>query len=177
MFYRIATQVDSSPTWRWKSMVLSELSTVFRFLRPYGALQMESLRVFSSSERVGLEEQLVQENKGLRSNGVMAAQFLRERLIRPPEVVWSTSDREAGTNLEMMPLALTTQHPFNERNRGGNILARRGMGSLERGREDLESGTGGDHDLPYRFTLPISTLQVLAWMKLLARVQNGELHP
>src|SRR5690349_4539804 len=98
MFYRIATQVDSSPTWQWKSTVLSELSTVFRFLRLYGTLRQESLRVFSSSERVGLEEQLVQENKGLASNGVMAAQFLRERLIRPPEVVWSTSEREEGTN-------------------------------------------------------------------------------
>jgi hypothetical protein len=177
MFYRIATQVDSSPTWQWKSTVLSELSTVFRFLRHYGTLRQESLRVFSSSERVGLEEQLVQENKGLASNGVMAAQFLRERLIRPPEVVWSTSEREEGTNLEMMPLAVTTHQPLNERNRGGNIPERRGMGSLERGREALESGTGGDHDLPYRFTLPISTLQVLAWMKLLSRVQNGELHP
>ncbi len=177
MYYRIATQVDSSPTWQWKSTVLSELSTVFRFLRPYGALQMESLRVFSSSERVGLEEQLVQENKGLGSNGVMAAQFLRERLIRPPEVVWSTSECEAGTNLEMVPLAVISQHPLNERNRGGNVPERRGVGSLKRRREDLESGKGGDHDLPYRFTLPISTLQVLAWMKLLARVQNGELHP
>jgi hypothetical protein len=177
MYYRIAIQVNSSLTWQWKSTVLSELSTVFRFLRLYGALQQDYLRVFSSSERVGLEEQLVQENQGLRSNGVMAAQFLRERLIRPPEVVWSTSERKAGTNLEMMPLAVTTQHPLNERNRRGNILARRGMGSLERGREDLESGTGGDHDLTYRFTLPISTPQVLAWMKLLARVQNGELHP
>ncbi len=59
----------------------------------------------------------------------------------------------------------------------GNVPERRGVGSLKRRREDLESGKGGDHDLPYRFTLPISTLQVLAWMKLLARVQNGELHP
>ena len=59
MYYRVAIQLDPSPRWQRKSTVLSELSTVFRFLRPYGALQMESLRVFSSSERVGLDEQLV----------------------------------------------------------------------------------------------------------------------
>jgi hypothetical protein len=51
------------------------------------------------------------------------------------------------------------------------------MSSLERAREDLESGAGGDHDLPYRFTWPFSTLQVLAWIKLQARVHNGELRP
>jgi len=51
------------------------------------------------------------------------------------------------------------------------------MRSLERARHDLESGAGGDHDVPYSFALPPSTPQVLAWMKLLIRVQHGELHP
>ena len=35
-------------------------------------------------------------------------------------------------------------------------------------REDL-------HDLPYRFTLPTSLPQVLAWMKLLTKMQEGKL--
>lgn len=33
------------------------------------------------------------------------------------------------------------------------------------------------HDLPYRFTGPSSQPQVLAWTKLLVRVQIGELQP
>jgi hypothetical protein len=44
-------------------------------------------------------------------------------------------------------------------------------------REERESGLGGDHDLPYRFSLPLSLPQVLAWMTLLAKVQRSELHP
>jgi len=50
------------------------------------------------------------------------------------------------------------------------------MRSLERARHDLESGAGGDHDAPYSLVVPPSMPQVLAWMKLLRRVQNGELH-
>jgi len=177
MYYRAAIKVDSLPIWQWKSTVLSSLDTLFRFLRLYGALPQECLWVFSSPSREGLQEQLVQENQGLGSNAVTAAQFLCERLIRPLEGVRRIAEREARTNIEMIPVAISTQQARNERSRGVNMLERRGMHSLERAREDLESGAGGDHNLPYRFTWPFSTLQVLAWMKLQARVHNGELRP
>ena len=177
MYYRAAIKVDSLPIWQWKSTALSSLDTLFRFLRLYGALPQECLWVFSSPSREGLQEQLVQENEGLGSNAVTAAQFLRERLIRPPERMRRIAVREAGTNVEMIPVVISTQQPCNERSVGVNVPEGRGMSSLERAREDLESGAGGDHDHPYRFTLPLSTLQVLAWMKLQARVRNGELRP
>lgn len=176
MYYRIATQVSSFPTWRWKSTVLSSLDTLFRFLRLYGALAPECLWVFSSPSREGLQEQLVQENQGLASNAVTAAQFLRERLIRPPERMQRIAVREVGTGMEMRSVVIGTQQPHYERSMGVNGPEGRGMSSLERAREDLESGAGGDHDLPYRFTLPFSTLQVLAWIKLQTRVHNGELY-
>ena len=48
---------------------------------------------------------------------------------------------------------------------------------LEMKRLELEMHTGGDHDCPYVFTLPANMPQVLVWMKLLARVHNGELQP
>ncbi len=51
------------------------------------------------------------------------------------------------------------------------------MSPLEKRREECERGAGGDHDLPYRFTLPTSMPQVLAWVKLLARVQQGDFQP
>ena len=41
-------------------------------------------------------------------------------------------------------------------------------------RLELELGTGGDHDVPYTFALPPSMPQVLAWMRLLARVQRRQ---
>jgi hypothetical protein len=48
---------------------------------------------------------------------------------------------------------------------------------LESWREELERGSGGDHDLLYTFALPTTWPQVLAWIKLLAKVQTGELQP
>jgi hypothetical protein len=57
-------------------------------------------------------------------------------------------------------------------------LLRQGHMSLaEIRRWELELHGQGDHDSPYVFTLPTSMPQVLAWMKLLARVRNGELTP
>ncbi len=44
-------------------------------------------------------------------------------------------------------------------------------------RLELELGPGGDHDLPYTFALPASMPQVLAWMRLLGRIQRGEGEP
>jgi hypothetical protein len=175
MYYRVAIKIDSLPIRQWKSTVLSSLDTVFRFLRLYGALPQECLWVFSSPSREGLQEQLVQENHGLGSNAVTAAQFLRERLIRPPERMQRIVVREAEANMDVTPVVISTQRPHNEKSVRGNVPEGRGMSSLERAREDLESGAGGDHDLPYRFTWPFSTLQVLAWIKLQARVHNGSL--
>jgi hypothetical protein len=51
------------------------------------------------------------------------------------------------------------------------------MDVLDRRRLEVELGTPGDHDTRYTFTLPPSLPQVLAWMKLLAKVQEGEFLP
>jgi hypothetical protein len=51
------------------------------------------------------------------------------------------------------------------------------MHVLERRRLELELGPGGDHDVPYTFALPVSMPQVLAWTRLLAQVQRGEVEP
>jgi hypothetical protein len=177
MYYRVATRVNAAPTWQWKSTVLSSLDTLFQFLRLLRTLPQDQLQVFSSCSRQGLAEQLEQENKGLASTSVTAAQFLRERMIHPPAAVQRTSEREGGMSLEMVPIAVISQQPLNERGRGVSALERRSMSSLERRREELESGPGGDHDLPYRFSLPSSLPQVFAWMTLLVRVHRGELQP
>lgn len=184
MYYRVATQVDAAPTWQWKSTVLGELSTLFQFLRLLHALPQDQLGVFSSSSREGLAEQFEQENQGLASHSVTAAQFLHERMILPPAgsvvprfIVGNSLEREGGTSLERASIAVISQPAVNERGGGGSALESRGMSALERRQEELEGGPGGDHDLPYSFSLPLSLSQVLAWTTLLVRVQQGELHP
>jgi len=51
------------------------------------------------------------------------------------------------------------------------------LSPLEVSKLELELLADGDHDTPYQFTPPTPGRQALAWAKLLARVQNGELKP
>ena len=53
MYYRVAIQLDPSPRWQQKSTVLSELSTLFQFLRPFRVPMQDQLRVFSSAREAG----------------------------------------------------------------------------------------------------------------------------
>jgi len=164
MYYRVAFQVDAQPPWKWQSTALSSPNIVLQWLQFYRAFPPERLRIFSSPERVELNEQLARENQGLASTSVPATQFLQKRGIAPRGAV-----REAGAGgsraYERTPsIAAKTSPTLNER----------GMSPLDKRREELERGAGGDHDLPYQFTLPIAMPQVLAWVKLLARVQPGD---
>jgi hypothetical protein len=122
MYDRVAIQMDAAPAWQWKSTVLSSLDTLFHFLRLFRALPHDQLRVFSSSERVGLAEQLEQENQGLASTSVTAAQFLQQRMLRPPAVVRSLSEREGGTERERGAIAVISPPAVNERGGEGISL-------------------------------------------------------
>src|SRR5215471_15190016 len=108
MYYRVAIQrqgdqLDRPPSWPWKSTVLSSLQTLFQFLRLYSALPQDHLRVFSSCSRESLEEQLMQENKGLGSHSVTAAQVLQKRMIRSPEGTRGTPEREEDADHRCQP--------------------------------------------------------------------------
>ena len=178
MYYRIAIQqgrgqLDRPSTWQWKSTALSSLQSLFQVLRLYSALRQEHLRVFSSSSREGLEEQLRQENRGLDSASVTAAQFLQQRMIQSRGVTSACGSRgHEGTT----SIAVSTRTRLDESGIAAHALDESSVSSLKR-RTELEHGVGGDLDLPYRFNLPASMPQVLAWVKLLAKVQNGELQP
>ena len=63
----------------------------------------------------------------------------------------------------------------NESSTAACSLNEGSMYMLERRRLDLELGPGGDHDVSYTFALPVWMPQVLAWTRLLAQVQRGEL--
>jgi hypothetical protein len=81
MYYRVAIQGDVSPTWQWKSTTISSIDPLLQFLRRFHDLPQDHLRVFSSSSREEMSEQLVRENNGLGSQSVTAAQFLQERML------------------------------------------------------------------------------------------------
>jgi len=167
MYYRIAIQVDAQPPWKWQSTVLSGLSSLLQWLQVYRAFSHERLRIFSSPLREALNAPLAWENQGLVSASVPAIQFLQERRIALQGAVKEASPR--GTRADE-PTAFLPAKPSLSPDESG-------MSLLDKRREELERGAGGDHDLPYRFTLPTSMPQVLAWVKLLARVQQGDFQP
>jgi hypothetical protein len=165
MYYRIAIQTGQSSSWHWQSTPLSSLNAVLQWLQFYRTFPRDRLRIFSSCSREEMNEQLAAENQGLLSTSVTATQFLQERMLAPQG------------NERMPSIAVVTEPELRQSSRGGNVLDRGGMSSPERRRLELESGTGADHDVPYRFALPASMPQVLTWMRLLARVHRGEVLP
>ncbi len=175
MYYRVAIQVDQPPCWQWRSTVLSSLDALFQLLRLYRAVPQDRLRVFSYSSREGMIEQLMQVNQGLESTSVTAAQFLHERMIASPGVLWGAPADGTAGNERATSIAVVTKPPLDESSGGAQPLDERGLSFLEKRRVELERGAGGDHDLPYRFTLPISLPQILVWVKLQARIQDGTL--
>jgi len=165
MYYRVAIQVDASPTWQWKSTALSSLNIVFQWLQFYRAFPRERLRIFSSSSREALNEQLLRENQGLESTSVPVAQFLQERRITPQRAVRGASTGGTRGNERAASLAAVCEPSLSDSS----------ANPLDKRREEIEHGAGADHDLPYRFTLPTSMPQVLAWVKLLKRLRLGDL--
>jgi hypothetical protein len=167
MYYRVAIQGDPLLTWQWKSTPLSSLNTLLQWLQFYRALPKERLRIFSSPSREQMNEQLARENQGLFSSSVPALQFLQEGRITPQGAAREAFTR--GSRVDERTASIPAKpSPSPDES---------GMGSLDKRREALECGAGGDHDLPYRFTLPNSLPLVFAWMTLLARVQHGDLQP
>jgi hypothetical protein len=177
MYYRVAIQVDQAPHWQWKSTLLSELSALLQWLRLYRVLPQDRLRVFSCSSQEEMNDQLVRVNQGLESTSVTAAQFLYERMIGSPEVVWGAPADGTAGNERATSIAVVTEPPLGESDREARPLAERGVSFLEQRRGELERGAGGDHDCPYRLTLPGSMPHVLTWVQLLVRVQQADLQP
>ena len=173
MYYRVAIQVNQQPTWQWRSTALTSLEALFGFLRLYRAIPQDRLRVFSSTSREDLNEQLIQENQGRLTSSVTAAQFLYERGMGSREMTPEVSARRARTRTGTL-VATGATPPSNE----SSILSHapaEWSSILESRRLELERGAGGDHDSPYTFALPLYMPQTLAWVELLVKVQQGAL--
>ena len=182
MYYRIAIRRegdnhDESPPWKWYSTTLGSLNSVLFFFHHYRVLPLDRLRVFSSSSREELKEQLLCENNGLGSNSVPAVQFLSELFSPLAEKLTEVSAHQAREQREPVSIGSTTNHSYNECSAGALAPVEKGMSVLERRREETECGAGSDHDLPYIFTLPSSWPQVRAWIRLLAGIRRGEIQP
>jgi hypothetical protein len=177
MYDRVAIQVAAQPPWKWQSTALGSLGSLLQWLQCYRALPQDRLRVFSCSSREEMNEQLMRVNQGLESTSVTAAQFLYERMIGSPEVVWGAPADGTAGNERATSIAVVTEPPLGESDREARPLAERGVSFLEQRRGELERGAGGDHDCPYRLTLPGSMPHVLTWVKLLVRVQQADLQP
>jgi hypothetical protein len=182
MYYRIAIRREGdnpseSPPWKWYSTVLGSLDSVLFFFHYYRVLPLERLRVFSSSSREELREQLLSENNGLGSDSVPAVQFLRQQFTPVPKKTAEVSARQTGELREPATISKASNLSCKECSTGTHTHVEKDISFLERRREEMECGAGSDHDLPYIFTLPGSWPQIRAWMRLLAQVNAGELLP
>lgn len=202
IYYRIAWKTDQSPVWRWKSTKLTSLEALFRLLRMYHMVPQDYLCVFSSTSLEYLNEMLICENNGWGSTSLTAEQFLRERGIGSIGMSQGASEcREYGTRTSTGTLAttkqsldesiahsqpplpsvygyasfVTTKQSVGERIAGNQPEGY--MNALDRRRLEVELGAGGDSDTPYTFALPTSMPQALTWIRLLVKVQHGELEP
>jgi hypothetical protein len=173
--YRIALHTRQIQVWTWKTTVLTSLQAVFQLLRGYSALPQDSIGVFTAASKEELHEMLNRENSHANSRAVTAAHFLQARLLQVSGQ--STSGCGAAEPAVRQATAGATDPSKREQITTTGLPVFGSTNSLERKRLETESGPGGDYDTPYRFTLPVSTPQLLAWVCLQTRVQAGELQP
>jgi hypothetical protein len=114
------------------------------------------------------------ENQNQVSGSVTAVQFLHERNIQVRGRVQGVLEHGAAEQV-VRQTTVATCFPSNEHRTAPGAPESLGMSSLDKKRLELECGAGGDHDSPYTFTLPTFMPQLLAWMRLMSRVQYGEL--
>ena len=203
-YYRLAIQDRQTARWSWKTTPIASLKAVIELLRCYRALlPQERIRVCTASSKEELNEQLSRENNGQASSSVTAIQFLQERHLLIPELAQNTLQQSAaaqglqqGAAVAIWAKNLWEQHaarrtaqaaqqgaftvtsfPLQEPIATTGTAEGLGKSMLDQKRLNIELGPEGDHDVPYSFALPVSMPQALVLMRLLARVQRGELVP
>lgn len=168
IYYRLALQDRQTTKWNWKTTALTSLHAVFQLLRIYSTLPQDSIRVFTASSKEALNEMLRQENNASISGSVTAAQFLQERKLT------SGSPELRATEQLIRPDATVTI-PSSMCKSLSAASASDNISLLDKKRLEIECGPGGDHDVPYCFTLPVSMPAIVAWICLQTRIQVGEL--
>jgi hypothetical protein len=202
-YYRLAIHNRQTTQWTWKTAAVSSLQAVFQLLRIYRLLPQDNIRVFTAASKEDLNEMLKRQNTTQASSSVTATQFLRENNLALPEqeqraseqslsaqaaqqdadvatwakAVWDEYVMMRAAHMAQQGATVNTSSSLSESITTREVPSSLDMRLLEQKRLEIESGLGGDHDLPYKFSLPLSLPQVLAWMTLQVRVHHGELHP
>ena len=169
IYYRLAYQKSQADLWTWKTTVLTSLPPVLQWLRIYGSFPQDRIRVFSSPAKENLEKMLLRENCSLPSGSVTAEQFLRDKHMQVPQRTQDTSTQETTEQKSDASIAFLSEYENSTMPFPPN---KRGMDFLDRKRMEIEQGAGGDHDIPYHFTLPIFMPQLLAWIRLQSKASE-----
>ena len=192
IYFRVAIRMDQSSQWGWKSSMLNTPGTLFDFLNMYDRIPKNRLRVFFATSRDFMNAMLEQENKGLLSNSITVEEFLNRgkridgQYIKQLEfelglqvskelITRSAITRKLGDeHLSMQATSSFESANYATPEARGDNQERNLSGLMQ---EELEWSRGGDYDTPYSFALPVFMPQALAWTRLLAKVQRGELEP
>ena len=192
LYFRVALRKDQSSLWRWKSGMLSTPGTLFDFLSMYDRVPKNRLRVFFATSLEFMDEMLVRENSGLLSNSITVEDFIKNgrkidgQRIKELEFELGLQESKQLIAKSVITTKLGNEHvsmPSSSSIAAANYSTLEAIGSSLANmlsglkQEDSEWSIGGDHDTAYTFSLPVSTPQALAWARLLAKVQNGELEP
>jgi hypothetical protein len=174
--YRVAFQHDHSSTWEWQSMELASLDEVRGFLELHDSITRHHMRVFYSSSVAYLDVMLTRENQGLISNSLTAEYVLNgSARIDPFQMQLFESFCDPDPLMGSAVASLLAAHIWHMRDQ--HAPDQESTNTLEMRRYEGVMEANIDQDSPYTFTLPHSLPQVLAWTRLLARVQRGELAP
>ena len=192
IYFRVAIQMDQPSQWRWKSSMLSTPGTLFDFLNMYHRVPKNRLRVFFATSMEFMNAMLVRENNGILSNSITVEQFLKSgKRIDGENIRRLESELGLQVTKELIAKSVITGQLGDERSSlqatysfepANPVISetqwnnREGI-SLELLQEESERSRSGDYDTPYTFALPVSMRQALAWTRLLAKVQRGELVP
>jgi hypothetical protein len=200
-YYRLAIQNRQTTQWNWKTTAVSLLQAVFQLLRIYRTLPQDGIGVFTAASKEDLGEMLKRQNTTLASSSGTATQFLREKNLAVSEqeqsaseqgisaqaaqqdasvatrakAVWDEYIMMRAAQIAQQGATVNTSSSLCESITTTEAPASSGMSLLEQKRLEIECGPGGDHDTSYRFALPISLKERLAWAHLQSRVQAGEL--
>lgn len=173
-YYRIAVHSKQSPTWRWMTTKLTSLQAVLTYLQIYRCPAHAHLRIFFAASVEALEEMLAVENLGDASFSVTPEQLLSGRQMQSLEA----QPAEALPPARQRTLTTTaSDNAPNEPGAPATPLAAGGITALEARRLELELGAGGDHDRPYTFAFPRALPETYAWIRLMTKVQCGDLEP
>jgi hypothetical protein len=200
-YYRLAIQNHQTTQWSWKTTAVSSLQAVVHLLSIDRMLPQDDIRVFTAASEEELSELLTRHNSTLASSSVTATQFLQENHLALPEPEPSASEQSISAQTAQPDASVAarakavwdeyvTMRAAHLAQQGARVSPSSSLSEslptpeapsssarswLEHKRLELESGPGGDHDSPYRFALPISLNERLAWIHLHRRLQAAEL--